>query len=188
MSPSGTVQVIGTTACLTEYGWVGLAWSEFGLVAVTLPKQAEFEALRRLPEVTPGDAQPANLDVQALIDNLQLYFQGQDVVLDEPLDPAIGTPFQQRVWTITRAIPRGQTRTYGSIAREAGSPRSAQAVGQAMARNPRPIIVPCHRVVGSDGTLTGFGGGLEMKRRMLAMEGADLSFRAEQQAFDWGDR
>jgi len=80
------------------------------------------------------------------------------------------------VWEVARAIPRGETRTYGQIARQVGSPRAARAVGQAMANNPWPVIVPCHRVLGSDGRLTGFGGGLEMKRRMLEMERA--SFRA----------
>ena len=76
------------------------------------------------------------------------------------------------MWNLTRGIPRGQTRTYGELARMAGSPGAARAVGQAMARNPWPIIVPCHRVLGSDGALTGFGGGVDMKRRMLQMEGA----------------
>ena len=188
MSPSADAHVIGKTTCQTAYGWVGLAWSEHGLVAVTLPEQVEFKILSRLPEVVSGNVTAVGLDVKALIDHLQRYFLGQDVAFDEPLDPAVGTPFQQRVWAITRSIPRGSTRTYGSVARQAGSPRSARAVGQAMARNPWPVIVPCHRVVGSDGSLTGFGGGLDMKRRMLAMEGADPSFGAEQQAFDWGDR
>jgi methylated-DNA-[protein]-cysteine S-methyltransferase len=107
----------------------------------------------------------------ALIEKLQRYFNGEPIDFDEPLDPSIGTEFQRRVWSITRAIPRGWTRTYGEIAREAGSPRAARAVGQSMARNPWPVIVPCHRVVGSDGSLTGFGGGLKMKRGMLEMEG-----------------
>jgi len=79
------------------------------------------------------------------------------------------------VWELTRAIPRGHTRAYGEIAREVGSPGAARAVGQSMARNPWPVVVPCHRVVASDGSLTGFGGGLVMKRRMLEMEGCLVS-------------
>jgi methylated-DNA-[protein]-cysteine S-methyltransferase len=112
--------------------------------------------------------------VPALTDKLERYFEGEPVVFDEPLDPTTGTDFQREVWALTKAIPRGQTRTYGQIAREAGSPGAARAVGQSMARNPWPVIVPCHRVVGHDGRLTGFGGGLDMKRRMLVMEGAIL--------------
>jgi methylated-DNA-[protein]-cysteine S-methyltransferase len=161
---------IGVTACKTAFGWVGIVWSKRGLVALTLPEPTEVDALRSLPArrgsisgVVPG------LDVAALADKLGRYFEGEPVTFDEPLDPTIGTEFQQRVWAITRAIPRGQTRSYGQVAHQAGS-CAARAVGQAMARNPWPVIVPCHRVVGSDGSLTGFGGGLEMKRRMLEME------------------
>jgi O-6-methylguanine DNA methyltransferase len=95
------------------------------------------------------------------------------VTFDEPLDPEIGTRFQHKVWAATRAIPRGQTRTYGQLAREVGTPRAARAVGQAMARNPWPVIVPCHRVVGHDGHLTGFGGGLAMKEQQM-LPGARL--------------
>jgi methylated-DNA-[protein]-cysteine S-methyltransferase len=108
--------------------------------------------------------------VANLLEKLQRYYGGEQVTFGELLDPSIGTDFQRRVWGITRSIPRGQTRTYGSVARETGSAGSARAVGQAMARNPWPPIVPCHRVVGHDGRLTGFGGGLEMKRQMLEFE------------------
>ncbi len=172
MSPDVT-RGIGVTTCQTAFGWVGIAWSEQGLVALTLPKPTEAEALSQLPassESTPEAAPGLDLDV--LTDKLRRYFEGEVVTFDEPLDPTIGTAFQQRVWTLTRAIPRGETRTYGHVARKAGSPGAARAVGQSMARNPWPIIVPCHRVLGSDGSLTGFGGGLNMKRRMLEMEGA----------------
>lgn len=167
---------IGATTCQTALGWVGIAWSERGLVALTLPQLTEAGALSLLP--VRGDAVPEEspgLDVAALADKLRRYFEGNAVVFDEPLDPTIGTDFQRQVWAITRAIPRGQTRTYGQVAREAGSPGAARAVGQAMACNPWPIVVPCHRVLGHDGRLTGFGGGLDMKRQMLVMEGAALS-------------
>ena len=166
---------IGVTICQTAMGWVGLAWSAGGLWSVTLPQETEAEALRRLPADSEGSAEPSpGLDVETLIDKLQRYFEGEVVTFDEPLDPTLGTDFQRRVWSLTRAIPRGETRTYGKLAREAGSPNAARAVGQSMARNPWPVIVPCHRVVGHDGRLTGFGGGVEMKRKMLVMEGALL--------------
>ena len=162
---------IGVRTCHTALGWVGIAWSAWGLVAVTLPQPTEAEALSRLPADSGGEPQdPSGLDVRILTGKLRRYFDGEAVTFDEPLDPTLGTEFQRRVWAVTRAIPRGQTCTYSQIARQAGSPRAARAVGQAMARNPCPVIVPCHRVVGYNGQLTGFGGGLEMKRQMLAME------------------
>jgi methylated-DNA-[protein]-cysteine S-methyltransferase len=163
---------IGVATCQTALGWVGVAWSAKGLVAVTLPHSTETEALARLPIATSvHPSEPSGLEVASFLEKLRRYYRGGKVEFKEPLDPSIGTGFQKRVWRITRSIPRGQTRTYGSIAREAGSPGAARAVGQAMAQNPWPPIVPCHRVVGHDGRLTGFGGGLEMKRQMLKFEG-----------------
>lgn len=171
----GTKTAIGVTTCQTAMGWVGLAWSERGLVATTLPQATEAEALGHLPGGHPVVPLPAWLDLATLTAKLQRYSQGEAVVFDEPLDPSVGTPFLRRVWAATQAIARGETRTYGELARLTGSPRAARAVGQAMARNPRPIVVPCHRVVGRDGSLTGFGGGLAMKKQMLVMEGAFAS-------------
>lgn len=169
---------VGVVTCKTALGWVGVAWSAHGLLSVALPQLTEADALEQLPTATsaiPGE--PSGLDVAILLDKLRRYFRGEPVTFDEPLDPCIGTGFQKQVWGITRAIPRGQTRTYGSIARQAGSPGAARAVGQTMAHNPWPPIVPCHRVVGHDGRLTGFGGGLAMKEQMLAFEGATPSGR-----------
>ncbi|MDH7487053.1 MAG: methylated-DNA--[protein]-cysteine S-methyltransferase [Anaerolineae bacterium] len=158
------------TACETAFGWVGIAASEAGLVELTLPEPTEAAARQRLQERHgPGQADDGRL--ASLKARLQAYFRGEAVdFADLPLDTHQGTEFQQRVWAATRAIPRGQTRSYGALAQEVGSPGAARAVGQAMARNPWPIVVPCHRVVGHDGRLTGFGGGLEMKRRLLEME------------------
>ena len=169
-------QAIGIATCQTAYGWVGVAWSELGLEAVALPRATESETLDQLPEssdLTPKP--PQGLDVPVLLDKLRSYFEGEPVSFDEPLNPTIGTDFQRRVWALTREIPRGQTRTYGQIARMVGSAGAARAVGQTMARNPWPILVPCHRVLGSDGSLTGFGGGVDMKRRMLQLEGAPVA-------------
>jgi methylated-DNA-[protein]-cysteine S-methyltransferase len=162
---------IGVKVCQVGWGWIGFAWSERGLVRVTLPQPAEAGARRQLPRPR-GTSQPSGLDVAAFVDKLRRYFSGEVVVFDEPLDPRVGTDFQRRVWSLTRTIPRGKTRSYGQLALEAGSPGAARAVGQAMARNPWPVVVPCHRVVGHAGGLTGFGGGLGMKERMLFMEGA----------------
>ena len=100
---------------------------------------------------------------------LRLYFAGDLREFDLPLDLA-GTDFQKRVWNALLAIPYGETRSYSQIASKIGSPRAVRAVGAANGRNPVPIIVPCHRVIGASGNLVGFGGGLEWKRKLLELE------------------
>ena len=98
------------------------------------------------------------------------YLAGARRDFDLPLAPQ-GTPFQQRVWAALREIPYGQTRSYRELALAAGSLRGYRAVGMANHRNPIPILIPCHRVVGADGSLTGYAGGLELKRKLLELEG-----------------
>ncbi len=100
---------------------------------------------------------------------IQEYFAGTRREFDLPLAPG-GNPFQQRVWTLLRGIPYGQTRSYGELARRLGRPGAARAVGSANARNPLPIVVPCHRVIGADGKLTGYYGGLRLKAFLLELE------------------
>ena len=98
------------------------------------------------------------------------YLAGARRRFDLPLAPA-GTPFQRRVWRALEAIPYGQTRTYRDIALAVDCPRGFRAVGMANHRNPIPILIPCHRVVGSNGSLVGYAGGLDLKERLLALEG-----------------
>ena len=102
---------------------------------------------------------------------LEEYFSGQRQVFDLPLAPA-GTPFQLTVWRALQGIGYGHTTSYGQLARELGHAHGARAVGLANGSNPLPVIIPCHRVIGADGSLTGFGGGLEIKRALLHLEGA----------------
>jgi methylated-DNA-[protein]-cysteine S-methyltransferase len=99
------------------------------------------------------------------------YFAGRRTMFDLPLDPS-GTEFQRRVWDALRTIPYGATTSYGVLARRLGDPHATRAVGAANGKNPIPIVVPCHRVVGAKGELTGFGGGLDRKRWLLEHEGA----------------
>lgn len=106
-------------------------------------------------------------------DQLLEYLAGERREFDLPLTPQ-GTPFQQRVWAALRTIPWGQTRSYRDIAQAADCPKGFRAVGMANHKNPIPIVIPCHRVVGSDGSLTGYAGGLEMKRALLSLEGVHL--------------
>jgi methylated-DNA-[protein]-cysteine S-methyltransferase len=101
------------------------------------------------------------------------YFAGKRRSFDLELAPR-GTPFEQEVWAALRTIPFGETRSYGEIAAALGRPGAARAVGRANGANPIPIVVPCHRVLGSDGSLTGFGGGLATKERLLELEGRTL--------------
>lgn len=103
------------------------------------------------------------------------YFAGERQEFDLELAPE-GTPFERSVWEELRKIPFGETRSYGEIARAIGHPSASRAVGRANGANPLPIVVPCHRVIGADGSLTGFGGGLENKSRLLELEGRALPF------------
>jgi methylated-DNA-[protein]-cysteine S-methyltransferase len=122
----------------------------------------------------PKDPEPGWVrDDEALAEpvrQLEEYFAGERTEFDLELRPR-GTEFQQRVWSLLLAIPYGETTTYGTLALELGNPKSVRAVGLANGRNPLPIVVPCHRVIGADGSLVGFGGGLERKRALLALEG-----------------
>ena len=100
------------------------------------------------------------------------YFGGDIRALERVPVATVGTPFQEKVWAALRRIPAGQTRSYGQLAAEIGEPDAARAVGLANAQNPIAIVIPCHRVIGADGSLTGFGGGLPRKRWLLTHEGA----------------
>jgi methylated-DNA-[protein]-cysteine S-methyltransferase len=115
----------------------------------------------------------ARRHLAAAVKQLREYFAGRRAAFELPLDLE-GTAEQRRVWQELRAIPFGTTASYGEIARRIGSPAGARAVGRACAMNPVPVVVPCHRVVGADGSLHGFGGGLWRKQRLLEHEGARL--------------
>ena len=111
---------------------------------------------------------------QRILAALRAYFAGGLDALDAVhVDPLGGTPFQRRVWRALRAIPPGTTVSYGTLARRIRSPKAVRAVGAANGANPVPIVLPCHRVVGADGSLTGYGGGLARKRWLLRHEGVD---------------
>ena len=118
-------------------------------------------------------AQDASPLLDAAEAQLREYFAGARRTFDLPLAPH-GTAFQQRVWAALRAIPYGETCTYGELAAAIGSPNASRAVGMANHRNPISIVIPCHRVIGANGTLTGYAGGLEIKRKLLALEGITI--------------
>lgn len=130
-------------------------------------------ALTELRLLRAGDAPAAPNDDTPLLRRAQRqlaeYFAHRRTQFTLPLAPA-GTPFQQAVWAQLRAIPCGETRTYGQIAAALGRPKAARAVGMACRSNPLLLVVPCHRVIGADGSLTGFAGGLAAKQALLALE------------------
>ncbi len=118
----------------------------------------------------PGTLAPSELTNRAA-NQLQEYLAGKRTAFDLPLAPE-GTPFQQRVWKALQNIPYGQTRSYADVAAAIGSPQATRAVGGANNRNPIAIVIPCHRVVGANGKLTGYAGGLQLKQRLLDLERA----------------
>ncbi|MBI4200390.1 MAG: methylated-DNA--[protein]-cysteine S-methyltransferase [Chloroflexi bacterium] len=156
-------------ALSTSWGWVGAMATPKGLRRLGLPVPSVQEALEAMgPEVRDATLAPAVLE--PLRQWLERYLAGEPAVYEEPLDLEGAPPFFHQAWLACRAIPRGQTRTYAWLAAQAGNPAAVRAAGQAMAHNPVSIIIPCHRVIGSDGGLCGYGGGLPMKQRLLDLE------------------
>lgn len=147
-------------------GALTLVAGDRGLKAILWPDDDPRRV--RLPA---ADADPAHPVLREAERQLGEYFGGARRVFDLPLD-FTGTDFQKRVWARLLEIPYGETRSYGEIARSLGDPNLTRAVGAANGRNPISIVAPCHRVVGAAGRLTGFAGGLEAKRYLLALEGA----------------
>jgi methylated-DNA-[protein]-cysteine S-methyltransferase len=130
-----------------------------------------FEAGRHAPAIAADWREDAlAAPFVALTRQLQEYFTGARREFDLPMAPQ-GTAFQRRVWNEIARIPFGQTITYAQLAARAGAPEAVRAAGAATGRNPLSIVVPCHRIVGSDGSLTGYAGGMERKRRLLELEG-----------------
>jgi methylated-DNA-[protein]-cysteine S-methyltransferase len=148
-SPVGRLQLVATNE-----GLAGILWERDRPSRVRLNIEAE------------DDTHPVLVETEC---QLREYFAGRRTAFELPLDVE-GTDFQRKVWNALRTIPFGETRSYGQIARQIGSPDAVRAVGAANGRNPVSIVTPCHRVIGSTGKLTGFGGGLDAKARLLALE------------------
>ncbi|MET7362420.1 methylated-DNA--[protein]-cysteine S-methyltransferase [Streptomyces sp. NPDC005562] len=134
------------------------------------------EQRHRPPEETFGVPDPAPFREVTL--QLAAYFTGELTEFDVPLR-LDGTPFQRTVWRALQDIPYGETRTYGELAEMLGRPTASRAVGLANGKNPIGVIVPCHRVIGANGSLTGYGGGLDRKQRLLAFESGAAKFGAD---------
>ncbi len=138
-----------------------------------LTLEGDAEAIRSVTFHGPHDT-ARHADTPPLLQEaarqLTAYFAGERRTFDLPLRPA-GTPFQQAVWNALREIPYGEVRSYAQIAARIGRPKATRAVGMANHRNPLPILIPCHRVIGSSGALTGYAGGLAVKEQLLRLEG-----------------
>ncbi|HID87874.1 MAG TPA: methylated-DNA--[protein]-cysteine S-methyltransferase [Anaerolineae bacterium] len=161
---------IGLTVFETALGWIGVAASGRGIVALNLPRPTREAALSDLRARWPKADLLSEEALGDLGDQLRRYAAGEGVAFRVDLDLSHQTPFRRRVLEATLRIPYGETRSYAWIARQIGKPKAYRAVGQALRANPIPILIPCHRVVASDGGLRGYAGGLEMKRRLLALE------------------
>jgi methylated-DNA-[protein]-cysteine S-methyltransferase len=156
-SPVGKLKLVASAKALVAVLWDGEA-----------PNRVKLDPMNR------DLRHPVLLEVER---QLSEYFAGKRMSFDLPLEPD-GTAFQKKVWQALREIPFGRTKSYLDLAKTVGSPRASRAVGAANGKNPLSIIVPCHRVVGADGALTGFSGGLERKAALLALEaGAIISVK-----------
>lgn len=157
--------------CETEMGFVGVVLSNRGVRATTVPCAEYQEAMQWA--MAQGAAQPAApAEAGHLDERIRAIACGRERGEGLPIDWEGLTPFRRAVLEETMRIPAGQTRSYGWLAAKVGRPGAARAVGRVMATNPLPLVVPCHRVVASDGSLRGYGGGLPMKERLLKAEGA----------------
>ncbi len=155
----------------TRLGWMGIAYDERGVMGLRLPRPTRADALARLQRDFPGGVVSTDAP-RAMARELEEYAEGKRRAFDLALNWSRIKPFQRAVLTAIQKIPFGETRSYGWVAREIGKPRASRAVGAALGANPIPIILPCHRVIGSDGGLHGYGGGLPLKRKLLELEGA----------------
>jgi methylated-DNA-[protein]-cysteine S-methyltransferase len=156
--------VRNTVIIQTKLGAFRAEYSPRGVTALDFP--------RRTGSRSGPPAKKAPSFIRKLARQLRQYATGKSVRWSVPVDLSSGTGFQQKVWRALGQIPRGQTRSYRWVAQKIGKPKAARAVGAACGANPVPVIVPCHRVVAGDGSLGGFGGGLPMKRQLLALEKA----------------
>ncbi len=163
--PAKPVHRIFQSHTSSPLGEVLLAATEQGLAGVWF-----VQGQMHMPDSSSWAIDEAHPTLMAAAQQLQDYFAGQRHSFDLPIQPAWGTPFQRTVWQALQRIPYGRTRSYGDIARDIGKPNAVRAVGAAIGQNPHSIIVPCHRVVGANGSLTGFAGGLPRKQFLLAHE------------------
>lgn len=155
----------------TKLGYMGAVLSPKGLHMVILPKKSEAEVKRELEKHYTGELIRDEKGLAGIVKKIDNYLAGKKVVFNEKMDVVGGTPFEIKVWDTCNGIPYGETRSYDWIAKQVGNPREVRAVGQALKHNRLPIVIPCHRVINKSGDLGGFSAGVEMKRKLLKIEG-----------------
>ena len=159
---------VNYTTFKSPFGWSGVARTPHGIACVIFGKSSELEVenlIRNGMMATESDS-----GLSDAINQLMRYFNGERVNFALNLDPQVGTDFQKAVWDATYRIPYGEVRSYSWVAQQIGKPKATRAVGTAEGANPLPIIVPCHRVLRSDGGLGGYSAGSHWKPKLLALE------------------
>jgi len=156
----------------TKLGWMGLVGGEKGVERIYLPEPSQEELRGRIVREFPDGREGGHALTRAKGEILE-YFGGRRKKFEMPLDFSSATPFQRKTYQVMLAIPLGKVHTYRWLAEKIGNPKSLRAVGNANGKNRWPLVVPCHRIVGSDGRLTGFSapGGLDLKAELLKLEG-----------------
>ncbi|WP_088102780.1 methylated-DNA--[protein]-cysteine S-methyltransferase [Halalkalibacter urbisdiaboli] len=158
-SPLGTLTIVAT-----DHGVCHIHFGSLQKCTATLKAKLKKQGMK-------GELIRCNHTVTPVKQQLTEYFNGQRFSFDVPID-LYGTAFQKKVWEALRKIGYGETRSYKQVAQEIGAPKAVRAIGGANNQNPIPIIIPCHRVIGSNGAMVGYGGGLDKKEQLLSLEGA----------------
>ena len=159
----------------TSLGWMGVSGSQDGLRRLILPQPSPEQAWQLLSESGLSYHTKRLNEAETnyfgdLPERIRHYLSGEPISFPDKFNLSWASPFQKRVWEVAQSIPYGEVRTYAWVASELGMSKAARAVGQALARNPLPIIIPCHRLICSDGSLGGFSGGKGWKRRLRRIE------------------
>ena len=167
----------------TALGWMAVSRTDVGVSRIVLPRPSRSSCTAAMQEKTglpAGELREATPDsLGTLRERLVRYMEGEQVAFSDEVDTRTWTSFRARVWEATRRIPYGETRSYSWVAAAIGQPKACRAVGQALHRNPVPVIVPCHRVIGADSSLTGFAGGLGLKQQLLSLERGQVHASAQ---------
>ena len=155
----------------TSLGYMGAVTSQKGLQLIVLPRKSETEVKKIFGEHYTVELVRDEKALAGIVRKIINYFAGNKVLFKEKYDVAGATPFEIKVWDTVFGIPYGEVRSYAWVAERVGSPKEVRAVGQALKRNRLPIIIPCHRVIRKSGDIGGFTGGVELKHKLLKLEG-----------------
>jgi O-6-methylguanine DNA methyltransferase len=163
-------RVVYYTLIASLFGRIGIASTPSGICRISLNAAGQPTFRKKIERDYRCSAIRRDRHFTDLVTGMRAYFSGHPVRFNAKIDLLEGTPFQKKVWQFLRRIPYGQTRSYQALARDIGHPKSFRAVGGACGNNPIAVLIPCHRVINTDGKLGGFTGGLRIKRQLLALE------------------